>query len=290
LAREKELTRGQIWPRAGKFRQLSTSRDLQVGAHSSVGVQKSVREPDDSGGSIEDLFGQLWFVPAPSPPPRVSPRASLVWIERRLWEKGVFAAADCFPVSKSDVLSEKIWDLGQLPGRSRGKESKSYAEAVKAMVGFGRPWRQADHWGYEEEYWGNRPPLRFGGGRPPRGPGRDLRFQGRYPHPPPPPPPLQGRPQQHFRPRGEGAGKSGSSSVEGATKKSGSSSGGKTESSSTNKSTKVTCFNCGGVGHYSTGCDKPRACFICKKTDHGSSLCPEWKSPEQCAMYLGSGD
>ena len=40
----------------------------------------------------------------------------------------------------------------------------------------------------------------------------------------------------------------------------------------------IACFNCGESGHYSSGCNKPRICFICLEKDHVSDNCPEWKT------------
>ncbi|CAO2145197.1 unnamed protein product [Urochloa humidicola] len=50
----------------------------------------------------------------------------------------------------------------------------------------------------------------------------------------------------------------------------------------------VVCFNFGESGHYSTGCNKPRVCFICYKKDHVAENCSEWKKPHRPAQYHGS--
>jgi hypothetical protein len=45
------------------------------------------------------------------------------------------------------------------------------------------------------------------------------------------------------------------------------------------KSPKVTCFNCGEWGHFSTDCREPKVCFICQTTNHVGRDCPEWQKP-----------
>jgi hypothetical protein len=54
------------------------------------------------------------------------------------------------------------------------------------------------------------------------------------------------------------------------------------------KQAKVTCFNFGQWGHFSTDCKDPRLCFICQTSDHVGRDCPEWMKPVESAQYLGS--
>lgn len=56
------------------------------------------------------------------------------------------------------------------------------------------------------------------------------------------------------------------------------------------KNLQVVCFNCGEIGHLSSACSKPRACFICQSTNHVVDLCPEWKKPPIAAQYYGSAN
>lgn len=50
----------------------------------------------------------------------------------------------------------------------------------------------------------------------------------------------------------------------------------------------VVCFNCGEVGHYSTGCNKARCCFICRREGHVVDKCHEWKKSQSAAQFYGS--
>jgi hypothetical protein len=54
------------------------------------------------------------------------------------------------------------------------------------------------------------------------------------------------------------------------------------------KTPKVTCFNCGEFGHFSTDCREPRICFICQTANHVVRDYPEWLKPIAAAQYLGS--
>jgi hypothetical protein len=54
------------------------------------------------------------------------------------------------------------------------------------------------------------------------------------------------------------------------------------------KLAKISCFNCGEWGHFSTDCKAPRLCFICQTTTHVGRDCPEWLKPLEPAQYLGS--
>ena len=51
---------------------------------------------------------------------------------------------------------------------------------------------------------------------------------------------------------------------------------------------KVTCFNFGEPGHHMEGCDKQKACFICKAVNHKVEDCPVKKKPHSCAKFVGS--
>jgi hypothetical protein len=50
------------------------------------------------------------------------------------------------------------------------------------------------------------------------------------------------------------------------------------------KQIKVTCFNCGQLGH----CSEPKLCFICQTSEHVGRECPAWTKPLESALYLGS--
>jgi hypothetical protein len=62
------------------------------------GVRMLVDFEPNEGGEIEDLFGQLWWVPS-SPLPRVGPLLlNRFWIKHDLWESKLFEPKDCFCV------------------------------------------------------------------------------------------------------------------------------------------------------------------------------------------------
>jgi hypothetical protein len=72
---------------------------------------KTTRDPDpnEEGGAIPEFYGQLWFVPDPTPlPPKVRVRrgeettTKLVWIQKEKWEKAEFGVEDCYPVGDRD--------------------------------------------------------------------------------------------------------------------------------------------------------------------------------------------
>lgn len=50
------------------------------------------------------------------------------------------------------------------------------------------------------------------------------------------------------------------------------------------------CFNFGESGHFSSGCSKPKVCFICLRSDHIVEDCSEWQSAHQSAQYLDSAN
>lgn len=53
----------------------------------------------------------------------------------------------------------------------------------------------------------------------------------------------------------------------------------------------VVCYNCGETGHYSSGCTKPKVCFIChRQSDHVVDRCPEWKKIQVIGQYYGSAN
>jgi hypothetical protein len=62
-------------------------------------------------GVIQELYGQLWLIPNPSPPhscrhqgSRVhgEPVEDLVWIQKSLWESKTFRPKDCYQVTRRD--------------------------------------------------------------------------------------------------------------------------------------------------------------------------------------------
>jgi hypothetical protein len=68
------------------------------------GAKLSDEEASREGGEIEELFGQLWWVPS-SPPPRVSHQPlNQCWIRRELWGSRSFTAKDCYLVKSGDTL------------------------------------------------------------------------------------------------------------------------------------------------------------------------------------------
>lgn len=52
----------------------------------------------------------------------------------------------------------------------------------------------------------------------------------------------------------------------------------------------VVCFNCGEIGHYSSGCGKAKVCFICHQTEHVVDNCPEWLKVQLAAQYYGNAN
>ena len=52
----------------------------------------------------------------------------------------------------------------------------------------------------------------------------------------------------------------------------------------------VICFNCGETGHFSSGCVKPKVCFMCFCKDHVVENCGEWKKPQPAAQFYGSAN
>ena len=56
------------------------------------------------------------------------------------------------------------------------------------------------------------------------------------------------------------------------------------------KNSLIQCFNCGDLGHYSSGCEKPKLCFCRNTTNHQGRRCPEWDKPVQMAQYFGSAN
>jgi len=38
-------------------------------------------------------------------------------------------------------------------------------------------------------------------------------------------------------------------------------------------------YNCGELGHCSSGCHRPKSCFICHSVDHVVDKCHEWQKP-----------
>ena len=79
----------------------------------------------DEEGDVEDLFGQLWFIPSASPSPcgraRVCRKENLVWIRKDLWDSKSFEPSDCHPVGVGDLwvsppkkfcFASDIWGKG----------------------------------------------------------------------------------------------------------------------------------------------------------------------------------
>ncbi|TVU32565.1 hypothetical protein EJB05_24298, partial [Eragrostis curvula] len=63
----------------------------------------------------------------------------------------------------------------------------------------------------------------------------------------------------------------------------------KLESSSMgNNKENIVCYNCTEAGHYSSKCNKPRLCFICRGKDHAVDGCPDWKKQKRMARLYGS--
>lgn len=50
----------------------------------------------------------------------------------------------------------------------------------------------------------------------------------------------------------------------------------------------VVCFNCGDIGHFSTGCSEARCCFICRQENHVVDQCPKWQKSQLPAQFYGS--
>lgn len=71
---------------------------------------------------------------------------------------------------------------------------------------------------------------------------------------------------------------------------SGKASGGAESSGSKENLLNVVCFNCGEAVHYSSGCLKPKVCFICHLFGHVVDSCPEWMNVQLAAQYYGSAN
>jgi len=75
-------------------------------------------------GEVEDIFGQLWFIPSASPSScgraRVCKGENLVWIRKNIWDSKHFEPSDCHPVGVGDLwvspkklcFSSDIWGKG----------------------------------------------------------------------------------------------------------------------------------------------------------------------------------
>lgn len=262
--------------------------------------------------NIHDFWGQLWYIPNRSPNPRGKPRVSekerenLCWVRREIWEKGNFRVEDCFPIGPEDVwdkqphnleFAQKVWGEGF---------RRSFSEVVKqgmANRGRGRgPRPTGDEWSdWGGGGWPQYPPNPY----PPH-----MGHQQFFSPPPPPPQPYgffpQGNPPPHHyfgqgaRPRGggrqgggRGRGVGGRGNIqpprqEPEPKKAEIEQGSEDTqkmamevedkdevmSGPKDKFQDVVCFKCGDVGHYSTACNRPKCCFICKMEDHVVEKCP----------------
>lgn len=59
---------------------------------------------------------------------------------------------------------------------------------------------------------------------------------------------------------------------------------------SNEKMVSVVCCNCGETGHYSSGCNRPKSCFICHNINHVVDRCPKWQKHQSFAQYYGSAN
>jgi hypothetical protein len=53
---------------------------------------------------------------------------------------------------------------------------------------------------------------------------------------------------------------------------------------------KMTCYNCGDLGHFVANCVHPKVCFICNLFGHPVHSCPEWYKDHPVANYFGSAN
>jgi hypothetical protein len=51
---------------------------------------------------------------------------------------------------------------------------------------------------------------------------------------------------------------------------------------------RLTCYNCGELGHFVGIGDKPKVCFMCAIHGHYMNHCPLWKMEQPVATYIGS--
>jgi len=56
------------------------------------------------------------------------------------------------------------------------------------------------------------------------------------------------------------------------------------------KNLKVVCFSCGQAGHFSSACNQPRMCFICRSVAPVVDLYLEWLKAQAIAQYFGSAN
>lgn len=57
-------------------------------------------------GAIEELFGQLWYIPSESNQVRVGKPTCLVWIRKELVENRGFTERDCYPATRRELFGE----------------------------------------------------------------------------------------------------------------------------------------------------------------------------------------
>lgn len=264
-------------------------------------------------GELQDFWGQHWFTPNSNPSPSKArvrePHERLVWIRRELWNSKSFTQDDCFLASAGDAwvgvprklkFAELCWGdamresfvaivKGSMAnrGRDRGPRPRS-SDGDWVDWGGGGGWNQF-------------PPNPY---PPPQPPGQFFN-----PLPPPPfgyfpnqmqqPPPQANYGQYNrgggIRPRGGGRGRNqmgrGQQRNENnqANRAPKSRRNGDEDKAPTaeervlkedaevkgNQQLNVVCYNCGEIGHFSSGCTKPKVCFICHQTDHVVEHCSE---------------
>ena len=119
----------------------------------------------DEEGDVEDLFGQLWFIPSASPSPcgraRVCRKENLVWIRKDLWDSKSFEPSDCHPVGVGDLwvsppkkfcFASDIWGKGV---KDSFVSKLKFGMAGRGRGGRGpqRPRNPEEEWGWGEGGW-----------------------------------------------------------------------------------------------------------------------------------------